>query len=57
MYLPSEMSGTVTFVGKIENGGCVVGTGAATVAGVQSGETSAARDSLDHRADRPVHGR
>src|SRR5262245_26078575 len=36
MYLPSEMSGRVTFVASVDDGDCVVGTGTAIVNGVQS---------------------
>jgi hypothetical protein len=36
MYLPSDMSGRVTFEGRVENGDCVVGTGSTVVDGVQS---------------------
>ena len=40
MYLPSEMSGRVTFAASVDNGDCVVGRGTAVVDGVESGETS-----------------
>ena len=44
MYLPSDMTGTVTFVAEVDNGDCVFGTGMATATGVQAGETSQAID-------------
>jgi hypothetical protein len=44
MYLPSDMTGTVTFVAEVDNGDCVFATGMATATGVQSGETTRAID-------------
>src|SRR4051812_26925458 len=44
MYLPSDMTGTVTFVAEVDNGDCVFATGMATATGVQSGETTKAID-------------
>ena len=44
MYLPSDMTGTVTFVAEVDNGDCVFGTGMATATGVQAGETTKAID-------------
>src|SRR5215468_11268726 len=41
MYLPSDMTGTVTFDGKIDDGNCIIGTGTAVADGVQSGDTTA----------------
>ena len=57
MYLPSDMSGTVSFEATVDNGDCILGTGTAVATGVQSGETSSgdrARDRQDERmhADR-----
>jgi hypothetical protein len=40
IYLPSDMSGSVMFEAKIDDGQCVIGAGSATATGVQSGETS-----------------
>src|SRR5262249_21391526 len=37
MYLPSDMTGTVTFDGQIDNGVCKLGTGTTVANGVQSG--------------------
>jgi hypothetical protein len=42
MYLPSDMTGTVTFEATIDDGRCVIGAGSAVATGVQSGETTAA---------------
>jgi hypothetical protein len=44
MYLPSDMTGTVTFVAEVDNGDCVFATGMATATGVQAGETTKAID-------------
>jgi hypothetical protein len=40
MYLPSDMSGTVSFEAQVDNGDCILGTGTAVATDVQSGETS-----------------
>src|SRR5689334_7658970 len=42
MYLPSDMSGTVTFDATIDNHVCKLGTGTAIATNVQSGETTQA---------------
>src|SRR5262245_58165617 len=42
MYLPSDMTGTVSFEATIDDGNCIIGAGTATANGVQSGETTAA---------------
>jgi hypothetical protein len=44
MYLPSDMTGTVTFVAEVDNGECVFATGMATATGVQAGETTKSID-------------
>src|SRR5437764_1656047 len=41
MYLPSDMTGTVTFDASIDNGSCTIGTGTVVANDVQSGETTA----------------
>ena len=56
MYLPSDMTGTVTFVAEVDNGECVFATGMATATGVQSGETTKADRSRRH-ADGAVRRR
>jgi hypothetical protein len=42
VYLPAEMTGTVTFDATIDDGNCVWGTGSAVATGVSGGDTTAA---------------
>src|SRR4051795_3429172 len=44
MYLPSDMTGTVTFHATVDNGDCIIGTGTVVATGVQAGETSKPMD-------------
>src|SRR5262245_3618817 len=46
MYLPSDMTGTVTFDGQVidADGKCIIGIGSTVADGVQSGETTAPID-------------